>query len=119
MIRTNRTRRATLKHRATTNRATRKATRAVNTGHPQTARTHLTAAGLTDQTARRYAPAFSRGIIADSVALTTIKLKGRTRKTVQAKLYTHATFAQRLATYRPKDKTAAHLFNQAAMRLAA
>lgn len=119
MIRTNRTRRHTLRTRSTANRATRKATRAVNTGHPQTARTHLTAAGLTDTTAKRFAGAFSRGITADAVTLTRIKLKGRARKTVQAKLYTHATFTQRLATYRPKDKTAAALFNQAAMRLAA
>lgn len=119
MIRTNRTRRATLKARATNTRAARKATRLVATGQPQTARTHLAAAGITDTTARRYAPAFSRSITADAVALTSIKLKGRTRKTVQTKLYTHTTFTARLATYRPKDKTAAHLFNQAAMRLAA
>jgi hypothetical protein len=119
MIRSNRTRRATIKTRANTNRATRKAHRAIATGNPQTARTHLTAAGLTDTTAKRYAPAFSRGIIADQITLTRIKLRGRTRKTVQAKLYTHATFTQRLATYRPKDKTAAQLFARAAHTLAA
>lgn len=119
MIRTNRTRRATLKTRSAQNRATRKAHHAVNTGRPQTARTHLTAAGIDDTTAKRYAPAFSRGIIADDTTLTRIKLKGRTRKTVQAKLYTLTTFTQRLATYRPKDKTAAALFARAAHTLAA
>jgi len=119
MIHANRTRRATLKTRANQNRATRKATRAVNTGRPQTARTHLTAAGLTDTTARRYAPAFSRGLTADDVTTTRIKLKGRARKTVQAKLYTLTTFTARLATYRPKDKTAAALFARAAHTLAA
>lgn len=119
MIRSNRTRRATIRHRANTNRATRKATRNVNTGRPQTARTHLTAAGIDDTTARRYAPAFSRGITADDVAVTRIKLKGRARKTVHAKLYTLDTFAQRLAAYRPKDKTAAAQFAHAAHTLAA
>lgn len=119
MNRTNRTRLNTIRHRANTNRATRKATRNVATGRPQTARTHLTAAGLTDTTAKRYAPAFSRGILADDVATTRIKLKGRARKTIQAKLYTLTTFTQRLATYRPKDKTAAALFARAAHTLAA
>ncbi len=119
MIHTNRTRRATIKARATANRATRKATCAVATGNAQTARTHLTAAGIDDTTAKRFAGAFSRGIIADDTTLTRIKLKGRARKTVQAKLYTLATFTQRLVTYRPKDKTAAALFVRAAHTLAA
>jgi hypothetical protein len=119
MIKTNRTRRATLKQRATLNRATQRARRNVATGKPQTARTHLTAAGIDDTTAKRFAGAFSRGIIADQITTTRIKLKGRTRKTVQAKLYTLTTFANRLTTYRPKDKNAANLFARAAHTLAA
>lgn len=119
MIRSNRTRRATLRQRATATRTTRRAHRNTATGHPQTARTRLIAAGLDDPTAKRYASSFSRGLIADGTRTTRIKLKGRTRKQVQVKLYTAATFAARLATYRPKDLTAARLFEQAAHRLAA
>lgn len=110
MIPTNRTRRHTLRQRATANRTTRRAHRLTNTNQPQTARTHLIAAGLDDTTAKRYAPAFSRGTTPDATRTTKIKLKGRTRKTVQTKLYTHTTFTARLATYRPRDKHAAALF---------
>lgn len=119
MIAANRTRRATLRQRATAHRARTRAHRAMNTGTPQTARTQLVAAGLDDATAKRFAGAFSRGLTADGARTTRIKLKGRTRKTVQVKLYTVTTFAQRLATYRPKDRTAASRFEQAAHRLAA
>lgn len=119
MNRTNRTRLNTIRHRANANRATARARRNVATGRPQTARTHLTAAGLTDTTAKRYAPAFSRGIIADDTTTTRIKLKGRARKTVQAKLYTLTTFAARLATYRPRNASDAALFARAAHTLAA
>ncbi|MFC8423957.1 hypothetical protein ACFUN7_24280 [Streptomyces sp. NPDC057236] len=119
MIAANRTRRATLRHRATATRTTRRAHRAINTGQPQPARTHLTAAGIDDPTAKRFAGAFSRGLTADGARTTRIKLKGRARKTVQVKLYTATTFATRLATYRPKDRAAAARFEQAAHRLAA
>jgi hypothetical protein len=102
--------RATLRRRTAETRATHRALRAVNTGTPQPVRTRLVAAGLDDATARRFAPAFSRGLIADDVRETRIKLKARVRKTVQVKLYAATTFAARLATYRPKDKTAAARF---------
>lgn len=107
MIQSNRTRRATLRQRA------------VATGTPQTARTHLVAAGLNDTTAKRYASAFSRGVTADATRETTVKLKGRVTKRVTVKLYNARTFAARLAVYRPKDITAAAQFEHAAHALAA
>jgi len=111
--------RHTIRTRSLQTRATRRAHKAVTTGTPQTARTHLLAAGLDDATAKRYAGAFSRGITADITTEATIKLKGRTRKTVPVKLYRASTFAARLSVYRPKDLTAAARFEQAAHRLAA
>lgn len=119
MIRSNRTRRATLRQRSAETRAARRATKAVATGTPQPARTQLVAAGLDDTTAKRFAGAFSRGVIADDTRETTVKLKGRVRKTVAVKLYAPTTFAARLAVYRPKDRTVAARFEQAAHRLAA
>ena len=114
-----RTARQILKTRTRTNRAASRARRAIATRTPQPARTHLTAAGIDDATAKRFAGAFSRGVQADGTRETTVKLKGRTRKTVAVKLYSARTFAARLAVYRPKDLTAAARFEQAAHRLAA
>lgn len=102
--------RATLRRRTAGTRATQRALRAVATGTPQPARTQLVAAGLDDATAKRFAGAFSRGLVADDTRETAIKLKGRVRKTVAVKLYAAATFAARLATYRPKDKVVAARF---------
>src|SRR5688572_19657015 len=110
MIAANRTRRATLRHRTREQRATTRAHRAIATGTPQPARTQLVAAGLDDTTAKRFAGAFSRGLIADGTRETRIKLKGRVTKRVTVKLYTATTFAARLAVYRPKDKATAALF---------
>ncbi|HET9326418.1 MAG TPA: hypothetical protein VFQ05_06595 [Candidatus Eisenbacteria bacterium] len=107
---TRRALRATLRRRTAETRATRRAVRAVATGTPQPVRTRLVAAGLDDATAKRFAPAFSRGLVADDVRETRIKLKARVRKTVQVKLFTARTFAARLATYRPKDKVVAARF---------
>jgi hypothetical protein len=108
-----------LRNRIREQRTTRRAMKAIATGAPQTARTHLVAAGLDDTTAKRYAGAFSRGIEADAVTETTIKLKKRTRKTVPVKLYAAGTFAARLAVYRPKNLTDAARFEQAHHQLAA
>ncbi|MEU9913177.1 hypothetical protein [Streptomyces sp. NPDC051001] len=107
---TRRALRATLRRRTAGTRATERAVRAVNTGTPQPVRTRLIAAGLDDATAKRFAGAFSRGLLADDVRETRIKLKARVRKTVQVKLYAASTFAARLATYRPKDVVAAARF---------
>lgn len=114
-----RTARRTLRQRAAATRAARRAVKAVATGTPQPARTQLVAAGLDDHTAKRFAGAFSRGVIADGTRETSVKLKGRVRKTVAVKLYAPATFAARLSVYRPKDLTAAALFARAAHHLAA
>ncbi|MCX4973169.1 hypothetical protein [Streptomyces sp. NBC_00620] len=116
---TRRTLRATLRRRTAETRATARALRAVAAGTPQPVRTRLVAAGLDDATARRFAGAFSRGVIADDVRETRIKLKGRVCKTVAVKLYTAHTFAARLMAYRPKDKTAAAAFARVALVVAA
>jgi ParB-like chromosome segregation protein Spo0J len=111
--------RHTIRTRTRTQRAATRAIKAVATGQPQAARTHLTAAGINDQTAKRYAAAFSRGTTPTALGQTQIKLKGRTRKVVTTKLYDRAAFTARLLTYRPKDLTAARQFEQAAHQLAA
>lgn len=107
--------RRTIKARTTATHAHRAAAKAVATGTPQAARTHLVAAGLDDTTAKRYAGAFSRGITATATGETTVKLRGRATKRVAVKLYDLTTFAARLAAYRPKDKTAAQLFARLAL----
>jgi hypothetical protein len=107
--------RRTIRQRRRDNQATHKAHKNVATGRPQPASTHLVAAGLTPADAKRFAGAFSRGVIADSTRQATVKLKGRTRKTVSLKLYARTTFALRLATYRPRDKAAAARFERIAL----
>lgn len=107
---TRRALRTTLRRRTAETRATQRAVRAVATGTPQPVRTRLVAAGLDDATAKRFAGAFSRGLTADGTRETTVKLKGRVRKTVAVKLYAARTFAQRLATYRPKNPVVAARF---------
>ncbi|WP_055693440.1 hypothetical protein [Streptomyces prasinopilosus] len=111
--------RQTIRNRTRTQRAATRARRAINTGTPQTARTHLVAAGIDDTTAKRYAGAFSRGTTPTALIHTDVKLRGRRTKTVPVKLYDRAAFTARLAVYRPKDLTAARLFEQAAHQLAA
>ncbi|WP_151477746.1 hypothetical protein [Streptomyces albicerus] len=111
--------RATLRRRTNTHRAANKARRTLATGTPQTAKTHLIGRGLDPATAKRFAGAFSRGVQPTATAETAVKLKGRARKTVAVKLYDTATFAARLAAYRPKDATAAAAFARLALEVAA
>jgi hypothetical protein len=111
--------RTILRRRTAATRATQRAHRAVNTGQPLPVRTRLVAAGLDDATAKRFAGAFSRGLVADGTRETKIKLKARVRKTVQVKLFTATTFAARLAVYRPKDATVAARFERIALAVAA
>jgi hypothetical protein len=108
---------AILRSRTAAHRAAARARRAVATGQPQPVRTRLVAAGLDDQTAKRFAPAFSRGLVADGARRTTVKLKGRARKAVLVKLYAARTFAARLATYRPRDAVFAARFEALAVAL--
>lgn len=109
------TKRQALAHRIREQRAQRRAAKALATGTPQTARTHLIAAGIDDPTARRYAGAFSRGTTPTAIGETAIKLKGRTRKAITIKLYSQRSFAARLSTYRPKDPAAAKVFDRLAL----
>ncbi|MER6778477.1 MULTISPECIES: hypothetical protein [unclassified Streptomyces] len=99
--------------------ATRKALRKVATGTPQTARTHLLAVGIAPDMAKRFAGAFSARVKPTATARAAIALKGRVRKSGAVKLYDLATFATRLAVYRPKDRAAAARFERAAHQLAA
>ncbi|MFF2411838.1 hypothetical protein [Streptomyces sp. NPDC058092] len=108
-----------LRQRIREQRATRRAIKAVATSTPQTARTHLVAAGIDDATANRFAPAFSRNVTPTATRRTTIKLRGRHTRLVDVKLYDQATFAARLITYRPTNAAAAARFGRAAHQLAA
>ncbi|GAA3255877.1 hypothetical protein [Streptomyces lavendulae] len=105
-----RARRSTLRQRATAGRGARKAARALATGQPQPATIHLIGRGLDAKTAKRFAGAFSRGVAPTAMGETVVKLKGRARKAVALKLYDLATFAARLAVYRPRDPHAAAQF---------
>lgn len=122
MIASNRHRRAQVRAMVRESRAHSRAVRNVNTGAPQTARTHLVAVGIDSATAARFAPAFSRSVIATATTTAKVKLTRQSRRTkrVAVKLYDLATFAARLAVYRPaKDKTAAATFATAALAMAA
>ncbi len=113
--------RQTIKARSAAIRFARRAVRAVATGAPQPAKTHMLATGIDAATAKRFAGAFSTGVTADATGQTDIKLKKNSRRTkrVPVKLYNRATFTARLSVYRPKDSVAAGVFAQAAHRLAA
>lgn len=114
-----RTARRIVKARSIETRATRRAVKAVATGAPQPAKTHLIASGIDAGTAKRFAGAFSTKVTPTAVSETVIKLKGRRTKLVPVKLYDQDTFTARLAVYRPKNTAAAELFARAAHRLAA
>ncbi|MFK0217737.1 hypothetical protein ACIQWN_06020 [Streptomyces vinaceus] len=105
-----RARRGTLRKRAAATRTARRAARALATGTPQPASVHLVGRGLDAATAKRFAGAFSRGVTPTAVGETVVKLRGRARKAVAVKLYDFATFAARLAVYRPRDPHAAAQF---------
>ncbi len=114
-----RTARRTIAARSAATRSTRRAVKAVATGAPQPASTHLIASGIDAGTAKRFAGAFSKGVAPTATGETEIKLIGRRTKRVAVKLYDTAAFAARLATYRPRNKDIAALFAQAAHKLAA
>lgn len=116
---TARTARRITRQRSTETRSTRRAVKAVTTGAPQSAKTHLIAAGIDAGTAKRFAGAFSTKVVPTATGEAQIKLKGRRTKRVSVKLYDLATFTARLSVYRPKDVTAAGMFARAAHRLAA
>ncbi len=108
-----------IRDRSAAGRISRRSVKAVATGAPQSAKTHLIAAEIDAETAKRFAGAFSTKVTPTATGTTEIKLKGRRTKTVPVKLYDRETFVARLGVYRPKDKKAAALFERAAHRLAA
>lgn len=120
MIASNRTRRAQLRTTTRNIREQRRAAKRMALAVVAPVRTQLLAAGVDAATAKRFAPAFSRGLVRAATGTTVRKLKGRRTARLEVKLYDRARFAARLATYRPaKDVRAAHVFELAAARLAA
>lgn len=98
-------------HRET--RTVRRAHKAVSTGLA-TAKQHMVVAGIPVPLAERFAGAFSRGMVAQGVVTVSVRPSGRLVLRRPAKLYSVATAAARLATYRPKDKVAAAVFERVA-----
>lgn len=98
-------------HRET--RMVRRAHKAVSTGQA-TAKNHMIVTGIPVHMAERFAGAFSRGMVAQGTVTVSVRPGGRVVLRRKAKLYSAATAAARLATYRPKDKAAAAVFEQVA-----
>lgn len=98
--------RAKLRQSAPQTRAAARARRAKRSTAPQPARVLLVAAGLPDDTAKRYAPAFSRA--AECTASRTMRIRtGKHRsKRVDVKLYSPDQFRAQLAHYRPANPQA-------------
>lgn len=120
MIASNRTRRAQIRQLTREIRAARSAVRAIATGTPQSAWTHLVASGVDTRTASRFNSAFSRDVPATTTITRPVKKKSNSRftKPCTVKLYDRPTALARLAEYRPKDKAAAVVFERAAQRAA-
>jgi hypothetical protein len=92
-------------------RSVARARRAKRNGTPAPARTLLVAAGLPDDLAKRYAPAFSRGVeTANPATSKRVRTGAHRSKRVAVKVFTAAEFADRLAAYRPKNPAHAQLF---------
>lgn len=120
MIATSRQRRAQLRTITRNVREQRRAEKRMTRAVVAPVRVQLLAAGVDAATAKRFAPAFSRGLTRAATGTTVIKLRGRRTKRVDVKLYDRARFVARLADYRPaKDARAAAVFASAAARLAA
>lgn len=108
--------RASLRKAAPQMRAVARARRAKRGAARATAKTLLVAAGVPQDIAERYAPAFSRGVQAPTVA-TRHPLPGHRSKRVEVKRYTWCQFTDRLATYRPANHLAHLQFEHAASRV--
>jgi hypothetical protein len=110
-----RTQAAKLRAMTAQTRAAARARRVKRNGTPAPARTLLVAAGLSDALAERYAGAFSRGVeTANPSTSKRIRTGAHRSKRVAVKLFTPAEFAERLATYRPKNAEHAAAFGLAA-----
>jgi len=91
--------------------------RLTESGEPQPARVWLERVGIDEDTARRFAPQFSRGVTTSTTGQTEIKLHAHSRhgyKTVPVKKYTRDEFFRHLHEFRPKDPTAAREFARVA-----
>lgn len=114
MIVASRKRRAQLRTVTRNLREQRAATKRMALAVVAPVRTQLLAVGVDAATARRFAPAFSRGLVRAATGTTAIKLRGRRTKRVDVKLYDRSRFFDRLATYRPaKDANARRVFARA------
>jgi len=114
MIASNRHRRAQLRTVTRNVREQRRAAKRMTLAVVAPVRTQLLAVGVDAATARRFAPAFSRGLVRAATGTTVIKLHGRRTKRVEVKLYDRSRFFDRLATYRPaKDANARRVFARA------
>lgn len=83
-------------------------------GRPCSVKAYLVHQGMDFTVAERFASAFSRGMVPQAKRQVEIKLRGRRTKRVDVKLYNRPTLDARLATYRPKDATAAAEFARVA-----
>lgn len=98
------------------NRRANRTHRLTHSGRPQAARIWLEEVGVSSETAKRFASAFSLGVQPTEIGTTEIKTHPHSRftKTVPVKRYDRTTFLARLRQYRPKDPTAAIEFDRAA-----
>lgn len=91
--------------------------RLTDSGEPQPARVWLERVGLDEDTARRYASQFSRGVTTDVTGETEIKLVAHSRhgyKTVPVKKYRRDEFIAQLHVFKPKNLEAAREFARVA-----
>lgn len=108
--------RAALRKQAAQGRAAARARRAKRGAARATAKTLLVAAGVPQDVAERYAPAFSRGVQAPTVAVR-MPLCGHRSKRVEVKRYTWEQFQGRLKSYRPANHLAHLHFEHAAAKV--
>lgn len=110
--------RATLRKTTPQTRAAARARRAQRGAARAAAKTLLVAAGVPQDVAQRYAPAFSRGVQVPT-APTRVRTGEHKSKRVEVKRYTWEQFTDRLSVYAPGDLLAAGAFYEARDRVLA
>lgn len=108
--------RASLRKAAPQMRAVARARRAKRGAARATAKTLLVAAGVPQDIAERYAPAFSRGVQAET-APARVRTGAHRSKRVDVKRYTWQQFRAQLRVYRPAALVPEVWFNEAAGRV--
>lgn len=108
--------RASVRKATPQTRAAARARRAKRGAARATAKTLLVASGVPQDVAERYAPAFSRGVQAPTVAVR-MPLHGHRSKRVDVKRYTWSQFEGRLRSYRPANHLAHLQFEHAAAKV--